>query len=407
MSHSIVPRCVHFNSCGGCQSQDIPYEEQLRLKEQLVRDCLAPFLNESVQFYPIIGCEPPWQYRNKMEFTFSEDKAGNRYLGLIMKNNRGRVLNISECHLVNSWFLDAIRAVRHWWEKSGLAAYHPRRDTGSLRTLIVREGKRSGDQLVMLTVSGNPEYALKRDQLDDLVKHLRESIRPLSSSQLSIFLRIQQAIKGKPTQFYEMLLYGADHIREELSIKEQKLMFKISPTAFFQPNTFQAETIYSRALEMLEIDSAKTVYDLYCGTATLGICLARSVKHILSVEISPESIIDARENIKNNKIENLRIIQGDVGKVLSQLALENQNSIDASPDIVVVDPPRMGLDSKALESIIALKAPQLLYISCNPITQAANLELLLKEGYRLKSVQPIDQFPQTRHLENIVVLVKT
>lgn len=218
-------------------------------------------------------------------------------------------------------------------------------------------------------------------------------------------MRIQQIAKGRPTNFYEMLLYGPDHIRETLYLPvegqpPQPLHFRISPSAFFQPNTAQAERLYERALKLADLTSDSLVYDLYCGTGTLGICAAKHVKQVVGIELSPESVLDARENLKENGLSNVVIRAGDVGQVLANLAQETKQH----PDVVMVDPPRAGLDPKAIEHVLALQAPKLIYISCNPATQAANLDPLLKGGYRLQAVQPVDQFPQTVHVENIVVL---
>lgn len=403
----IEPRCLHFASCGGCRWQHIAYEEQLRMKETWVRKLLSPYLDGSESFYPILGCTPPWHYRNKMEFSFSTDKAQNRYLGLILQGSGGKVFNISECHLVHPWFMDGVKAVRDWWELSGLEAYRTGKDSGSLRSVTMREGLRSGDRMVMLTVSGNPAFALHKKQIDEFVIALRRSIEPTDQQQhLSIFIRIQQILKGSPTNFYEMHLYGPDHIREQLKVASgdnsiSELSFRISPTAFFQPNTAGAEQLYSKALQLVQIEPTDLVYDLYCGTGTLGICAAKRAERVVGIEIVPESVLDARENIKINGLSNIEILKGDVGKVLAELALEPNRK---KPNLVMVDPPRAGLDNRALQHLINLNAKKILYISCNPTTQAANLKELVERGYRVKAVQPVDQFPHTIHIENIVVL---
>lgn len=402
----IKPRCQHFGQCGGCRWQHIAYEDQLKLKEGWIARYLQPFLQTDTILHPIIPCDPPWQYRNKMELSFSSDKAGHRYLGLILYGTRGHVFQMQECHLMNNWIIDAVKAVSQWWEVSGLDAYHMGGDRGSLRTLTLREGQRTGDRMVMLTVSGNPAFALNQKQIQSFVAALRKAIEPsLPEQKLSIFLRIQQIAKGRPTQFFEMLLYGPDHIREVLHIetvrdKHHSLNFRISPSAFFQPNTRQAEKLYSRAIQLTQAPTGKVVYDLYCGTGTLGICMAKQAKQVIGIELSPESALDARENAKHNDLSNVHVHTGDVGHILPTL-LQDKELI---PDIIMVDPPRSGLDMRALQHLLAVRAPLLTYISCNPATQAANLEYLIQGGYRLRAVQPVDQFPQTVHVENIVVL---
>jgi len=404
----VMPRCQHFGYCGGCRWQHIDYKEQLKQKEAWIHRYFEPFLQTDTAWHSIIPCLPSWQYRNKMELTFSSDKAGRRYLGLILYGTRGHVFQMQECHLFHDWIITAVNAVSKWWEESGLDAYHMGHDRGALRTLTLREGQRTGDRMVMLTVSGNPAYALNQKHIQSFIEILRQAIELSSPDQkLSIFLRIQQIAKGRPTQFYEMLLHGPDHIREILHIEtaqneHQTLNFRISPTAFFQPNTRQAEKLYSRAIQLTQAPEGGIVYDLYCGTGTLGICMAKQAKKVLGIELSPESALDARENVKHNRLSHVSIYTGDVGHVLPTL-LQNQ---DLQPDLVVVDPPRAGLDSRALQHLLAIKAPLLTYISCNPTTQAANLEILVKEGYRLRAVQPVDQFPQTIHVENIVSLTR-
>ncbi|MBA2369071.1 MAG: 23S rRNA (uracil(1939)-C(5))-methyltransferase RlmD [Candidatus Protochlamydia sp.] len=396
----IQPLCIHFGACGGCRWQQLPYELQLQQKEGWIKAYLDPYLNSDVVWHPIIPSSQ-WHYRNKMELSFSSDLSGNRYLGLILYGTRGHVFNMKECHLPRSWFAKCAEVVNAWWGDSGLAAYHSGKDTGSLRTLTIREGQRTGDRMVMLTVSGNADYALSKLQLKSLVEALRKNFELVSEDKkLSIFVRIQQIAKGRRTNFYELLLHGPDHIRETLNLNGRQLHFRISPTAFFQPNTEQAEKLYLRALEMAQLPSWAVVYDLYCGTGTLGICAANHVKEVLGIEISPESVLDGRENIKLNGLSNITILAGDVGDVLKTLSDEGK----CRPDVVMVDPPRAGLDPKAIHHILALKAPLLIYISCNPASQAANLEFLIKDGYHVKAVQPVDQFPQTVHVENIVVL---
>lgn len=402
----VTPRCQHFGHCGGCRWQHVAYEDQLKYKEAWIHHYLNPFLRTDTVWHPIIPCLPPWQYRNKMELTFSRDKAGQHYLGLILYGTRGHVFQMQECHLMNEWAIDAVKAVSQWWKDSGLDAYYGGRDIGSLRTLTLREGQRTGDRMVMLTVSGNPTYALNQKQIHQFVTALRQAVEPsLPEQKLSIFLRIQQIAKGQRTQFYEMLLYGPDHIREILHIERgqnerHSLSFRISPSAFFQPNTRQAEQLYSRAIQLTRAPMGKIVYDLYCGTGTLGICMAQQAKQVIGIELSPESALDARENVKCNDLSNVSIYTGDVGYLLPTLLKDKE----LQPDVVMVDPPRAGLDSRALEYLLALKAPIMTYVSCNPATQAANLELLTKEGYQIQAVQPVDQFPHTVHVENIVIL---
>ncbi|MBS4167612.1 23S rRNA (uracil(1939)-C(5))-methyltransferase RlmD [Parachlamydia sp. AcF125] len=410
-SPSRIPaKCSHFGTCGGCRWQQLEYEKQLQIKEQNIRTLFAPFLTPHVQFLPIVPCQNPWQFRNKMEFSFSTDLSQNKYLGLIMDSSRGKVFNLTECHLTHSWFVEALKAVREWWESSKLDAYHHYRNTGSLRTLTLREGQRTGDRMIILTVSGNADYALHKSDLEFFVAILRQRLEPeRPECHLSIFLRIQQIAKGMATQFYEMVLYGPDHIREILYIqshsKEQPipLEFNISPSAFFQPNTRQAEQLYSLALQLSSISSPLTIYDLYCGTGTFSICLSKLAKTVVGVEICPEAVLDAQSNAAKNGCTNVYFLCGAVHEQLHKIAEKN---LFPMPDLVVVDPPRAGLDPHALQQLIQLNPKKILYVSCNPITQADNISNLISQGYRLEIVQPVDQFPHTIHIENIAILTK-
>lgn len=403
------PRCVHFGVCGGCRWQQMSYAEQLQRKEALVRNCFEGLLNAEVKFSPIVPSVQEWEYRNKMEFSFSQNAKGERFLGLIMDSSRGRVMTITGCQLVRKWFMTVLEGVRSWWEDSGLQAYHPHTDSGALRVLTVREGMHTHDKLVMLTVSGNPQFALEKRHIDGYVQAVKNAAAAYQSDggALSIFLRIQQTCKGQETTFYEMHLFGPDHYKEEMHVKSSAerstdhLHFHISPSAFFQPNTFQAEKFYSLALQMAQADRHSVVYDLYCGTGTIGLSLARHVKQVIGIEVSPESSLDARSNAALNGISNYSVLCGDVRHVLRSVFEEKKAP---APDILVIDPPRVGLEAQALDLVLALNAKRIVYISCNPKTQAANVAQMASRGYYLTTIQPVDQFPHTMHIENIIVM---
>lgn len=378
-----IPRCLHFASCGGCSFQEIPYEKQLEWKQGIIQH----YFSDLISPLPIIGCTDPWGYRNKMEFSFSQDKAQNRYLGLFLAGSRGRVFNLTECHLVSPWFAEDLEKVRAWWASTELKAYHPPADSGTLRTLTLREGITSKDRMVILTVSGNPEFALHQPEL--------KAFQALFDQKYSLYLRIHQAVKGQPTQFYEMHLQGPEALRETL----HEVKFHVSPAAFFQPNTLQAMRLYQEALKLAGLTSEDVVYDLYCGTGTLGLLSSRHVKTVLGIEISPESSLDARENARLNGIENVKIITGSVGDIL------NKKEDYPPPTIVFIDPPRSGLDPLGLAEVVALGSKKIIYISCNPETQSRDVKLLKEAGYAIQTVQPVDQFPHTPHIENIVAMM--
>lgn len=377
--------CQHFPACGGCTSQDIPYTEQLQAKQAAIQ---ALYPTHTIS--PIIPCQNPWHYRNKMEFTFSQNKAGDHFLGLILRKSRGKVFNLEECFIAPKDYAEILSRVRAWWKSTNLPAFHFRSGNGTLRTFTLRQGLRTEQKLALLTVSGNSQFAPTQ-------AHLNQFVEALNDPNMSIFLQVHQAIAGQPTQFFEMHLAGPTHIIEEFILNNRHFQFKISPTSFFQPNTEQAEKLYQTALSLPKLNSDSVVYDLYCGTATLGILCAPQVKQVIGIELNPHAVFDGKMNAEINNITNITLYKGDVAEVLSRETLP-------PPDLVILDPPRVGLDAKALELLKRLNPPQILYISCNPKTQAQNL--LELTDYEIVKIQPVDQFPHTPHIENIVYLIK-
>lgn len=395
----IPPACSHFGACGGCSWQQISYEDQLKQKQDWIQTRFSEEIASGTHLQPILASHP-WNYRNKMEFTFSRSPLGEDRLGLYKAKTRGWVVNLNECHLAPDWFSDALELTRQWWKTCGLLPYHPSKNTGSLRTLTLREGKRSLDRMLVLTISGNPDFPVSQDILKAYVESIKEQLTPLNAA-LSIYLCEHKLAKGTPTELIYTLLHGPAAIREEMHLKncEKPLIFNIGPRAFFQPNTLQAEILYQKAVEMADITEHSTVYDLFCGTGTIGMFAARKAKKVIGIEINEEAVQNAKKNLCENQLENMEIYQGDVGHFLS----DNQQQLP-HPDVIIVDPPRSGLDPKTLQHLLSLQAEKILYISCNPATQTNNVKDLIKQGYQLVALQPVDQFPHTPHIENIALL---
>lgn len=369
----IAPKCSHFGECGGCRFQHISYEMQLEQKEAGIRKLFHPFSVRTIIPSPL-----QWGYRNKMEFSFSSDASGTRYLGLVKAAGK-RVLTLDECHLVAPWFIDALKITKKWWEKTNLPCF--RGSSGVLRSLTMREGQATGDRMVILTYSGEIDSAADWAAALSIV------------NPKSIYLREQRAVKGKPTQFIETLLWGEPYIREYLN----SLEFHISPAAFFQPNPKQAENLISVALELAQINREQVVLDLYCGTGTIGICAAPQAKEVIGIEVCKEAVEDARRNAQINGISNYQVHQGEARRVLAETSLP-------SPHVVLVNPPRMGLEAATVDWLIETKPPKIVYISCNPATQHSDVMRLLQAGYQIGAIQPVDQFPHTVHVENIILL---
>lgn len=398
----VDPKCEHATICGGCTLQQVAYISQIEHKQKKIERLFKEDLQkDATLLHAMIQSEDPWHYRNKMEFSFSENRAGTKFLGLMIAQGASYVFNVNQCHIAASWCSDVLTSVRKWWEHSNISAFDYRNNEGTLRTLTLREGKRTSEKLVMLTISGSPDKHFKKAEIQSFVQAIHSAI----GERASIYLRLQQTAKGMPTQFYDMHLSGPDHINEKLCMQIEgkviELDCKVSPTSFFQPNTIQAEKLYQRAFSFLEGQKESCIFDLYCGTGTLTMIASFFADRVIGIELHPESVFDAEENLKRNQITNVKFYQGDVGKTVTKLMGEPDFT---PPSLVIVDPPRAGLDALALHDLQVLSPEKILYISCNPETQVANIEKLKELGYQIIAIQPVDQFPHTAHIENIVLL---
>ncbi|NGX30211.1 MAG: 23S rRNA (uracil-C(5))-methyltransferase RlmCD [Candidatus Anoxychlamydiales bacterium] len=400
------PKCKHFDICGGCIWQNIKYLYQLEQKQNFLIDTFQDFIKKTnVEMHPIIKSKNIFEYRNKMEFSFSQNRKKTKFLGLIMKGGRF-VIDIQRCFLANIWFSKVLVEVKNWWEKYDFDAFNYYNGEGFLKNLTIKEGKNTQDKMVILTVSDS--YTLNDEEKKDFIDHVLKSIIP--DKKISIFFNTQISKKGVKTTFNLQKLYGNDFIKEDLNInalgKKIKLSFQIGPNSFFQPNTHMAEILYTTAINYLEKQDIKdkTALDLYSGTGTIAMILSKFVKKVLAIELSENACSMAKDNMKLNNIKNFEMINGDVSKILPTL-LSNKNF--EKPHIVVVDPPRSGLSDEAIENILKIYPEIIIYISCNINTQLENIKVLTEKNYQLKVLHPIDQFPHTFHIENIAILKKT
>lgn len=377
-----IIRCAHFGECGGCSQQDLPYGEQLALKEAMVRELFQPFPVE-----PIIGSPEIWGYRNKMEYTFSQDRQGKRFLGLFQKSGRGRVMTLTECHLSPPWYMAVKEAVFSWWEEEDLRGYHPHSGEGLLINLILRSSLKKDGKMVNLLVSSNPHYAISGDQL----KRFVSKVLSVTGEEVSIFLTLKHAKKGTPTTYSEMHLHGKPYLEYELG----ETLFHVSPTSFFQPNDYTGSILCAAALNMMAPSKEDRLLDLFCGLGTLGLYFAPYVNEVVGVEINKAAVADARDNALRNGIDNALFFAEDVTTFIE----DHQGAFD----IAIVDPPRVGLEKKGVLALLTLRPKKILYISCNPKTQALDLKDFLPH-YRVEKIQPLDQFPHTPHVENLLLL---
>jgi len=377
--------CRHFGVCGGCRFQDLAYEVQLAEKERQVRDALVRigrFAEPPLE--PIVPAEAQYGYRNKLEYSFTAGEDDVE-LGFHRAGRWDEVIDIEEC-LLTTDLGNAVRlAVREWAREERLQPYEQETGLGYLRHLVVREGRNTGQVLVVLVTA--PGERFETGYFVDVLRRFPE-VRS-----------IHWAINDTPaeqTNLPTKLLWGDEAIEEEIL----GLRYRVRPSAFLQTNTAMAARLYELAHRFAGLTGDENVYDLYCGTGTIGLALSANARSVWGLEISEEAVACAIENAELNGIENARFFAGNVGQTIEELREEA-----GSPDVVVVDPPRAGLAGKALRRTGGLGAPRLVYVSCNPTTLASDLQVLRDEyGYELERCRPVDMFPHTPHVESVSAL---
>ncbi len=380
--------CEHFPTCGGCRFQDLDYAVQVAAKEAQIRDALVRIGGiAEPPLEPILPAASPFFYRNKLEYSFTQTEEGPA-LGFHRAGRWDEVLEIRKCWLTTD-LGNAIRnTVQAWAREEGLVAYDQTEHTGYLRHLVVREGRNTGQALVVLVTGKGEKF--EPDYFVEVLRRFPE-VR-------SIHWAVNDG-QAEVTNLPTKLLWGEEAIEEELL----GLRFRVRPNAFLQTNTEMAEHLYALAIEYAGLTGSETVYDLYCGTGTIGLAMAKDALSVWGVEISEESVACALENMDLNSVGNAAFFAGNVGQSLEELAERA-----GAPDVVVVDPPRAGLAGKALKRTGALGADRIVYVSCNPTTLASDVKILRQEhGYELVRARGVDMFPHTPHVETVALLQKS
>ena len=422
--------CTHFGACGGCTYQSLPYEDQLKIKEEQVRGMMENAIGDACayEFLPIKHSPRVLAYRNKMEFSFGDAyKDGPLALGMHKRGSFYDIVTVEDCRIVDGDFRTILMATLSYFGEQGISFYHRLRHTGYLRHLLVRKAVKTGEILVdlitttqewsnvpvqetderakieaaLLEKQGKCPHAgtINEEKEKSLLDGWKDALLALSlEGTLKGVLHtkndsVADVVKNEGTE----VLSGQDYFYEELL----GLRFKISPFSFFQTNSLGAEVLYSTAREFILGDNPdmltdKTVYDLYSGTGTIAQMLAPVCKKVVGVEIIEEAVEAAKENAALNHLDNCEFLAGDVLKVL--------DTIEERPDYIVLDPPRDGIHPKALEKIINYGVDHMIYISCKPTSLARDLEVLLARGYMVDKVQCVDMFPNTVHVETVVLL---
>ncbi len=395
----VEPKCEHFATCGGCKWQMLPYEEQLKAKQQQVLDHferLGDF--EFPELQPILGSEKTYYYRNKMEFTFSNRIWLTEYskdidfadrnmngLGFHMPGMFDRILDIQNCYLQEEPSNSIRLSVRNFALENKITFYDQKAQTGYLRNLLIRTAS-TGDLMVILVVGeDHPEW------LSLLLNHMDQEFPQITSLMYVINQKQNTIITDLPIELYK----GNPYLMEEM----EGVQFKVGPVSFYQTNSTQAYEMYKIARECAALNGDELVYDLYTGTGTIANFVARNAQKVVGVEYVPEAILDAKVNSDINGIKNTIFYAGDMAKVLD----EDFVAKNGKPDVVITDPPRAGMHEKVVQQIIKAAPQRIVYISCNPATQARDITWM-KDHYKVVKVQPIDMFPQTHHVENIALL---
>jgi 23S rRNA (uracil1939-C5)-methyltransferase len=377
----VEPRAPH----PGAPWQVLPYKRQLAEKEAQVRDALVRIAGfDEPPVAPMLPAPEPWGYRNKVEYSFGAGDDGGLVLGFHRPGHWNEIDDVS-ADVLTSERIDALRErVARWCRAEGLSAYDRRAGAGFLRNLVVREGRRTGELQTRLVTSPGDFRAA-----DFAAALAADGVLWTRAA------GVAETTRDGETE----LLSGTDAIEEELRVFGASLRFRISPDAFFQVHTEQAERLYEIAAELARLHGSERVFDLYSGIGTIALCLALRSREVLGIESVEPAVADAIENARRNEIDNVRFFAGDVRTALRPLVEEA-----GRPDVVVVDPPRAGLSQKIVRRVLETGASRVIYVSCNPTTLAPNARQMAEAGYRLAAVRPVDMFPQTPHIECVALL---
>ena len=392
--------CPHFGMCGGCTYQTVPYEKQLDMKltqvKKLISDAIGTEKEAGYEFIGIHGSPKKSEYRNKMEFSFGDEyKDGPLALGMHKRGSFYDLVTVSDCQIVDKDFRTILKATLDYFSKNNIPYFHRATHKGYLRHLLVRKATKTGEIIVDLVTSTqtegfNEEELLAGFRYELLTRHYDGRFKGVLHTKND---SVADVVKNEGTE----VLYGDSYFYEELL----GLKFKITPFSFFQTNSLGAEVLYETAREFILGDdkdslNGKTVYDLYSGTGTIAQLMAPVCKEVVGVEIVEEAVCAAKENAALNGLDNCKFIAGDVLKVL--------DDIEEKPDYIILDPPRDGIHPKAIGKIIDYGVENMVYISCKPTSLARDLQIFMARGYRVEKICCVDMFPNTYHIETVVLL---
>lgn len=386
--------CENAVRCGGCQLQHYRYDRQLDYKQNKVKNALvrmggfaADFIDSVME--PVIGMDNPYNYRNKAQFPVGKDKEGNTVIGFYAGRTHS-IIDSRYCYIQSEVSNKVVSIIRSWIERYVISPYEETKHSGLIRHILVRNGFKTGEVMVCLVVTSK-----KVPALDKLVELLGDI-----DGLVSVCLNINKDKTNKILGDKIINVYGRDYIEDYIG----DVKYRISPLSFYQVNPVQTEKLYSTALDFAGLTGNETVWDLYCGIGTISLFLAKSAKSVLGVEIVPQAISDAKVNAQINNIDNALFTCGAAEDVEDFLTENELQHIYGNPDVIVVDPPRKGCDSKLLDTIISHSPERIVYVSCDPATLARDLKILCEDVYEIKRVRACDMFGMSGHVETVVLL---
>ena len=395
-----TPLCEHFGICGGCAFQNYNYDKQLIEKQNQINDLfsrIAKIANPPIK--PIIGCKDQYYYRNKMEFSYSPnrwivdlesstEKNTIDALGLHVKGRFDKIIDINNCHLHGEKSNHIFKFIKTYLIKNKISSFDLKKRVGYLKNIIIREGHQTNEILINFITTSSDDSILSK-----LIELLIKKFKDIKSVINTIIKSNSGSSIGE-----EKILWGQDYINETIG----EYSYKISSNSFFQINTKQAEVLYDIIIKICNFNGNEIVYDLYCGIGSIGIHIAKYVKMVYGVEVLMSAVINAIENAKNNNIKNIQFFHGDL---IDFFQYNKEIQLIEKPDLIILDPPRAGIHNKTLIDIMNFNPKKIVYVSCNPSTQARDISILNDNNYFIKEIQPIDMFPHTPHIENITLLI--
>ena len=378
-----IAACKAAKKCGGCQYQGIPYEKQLQDKQKAVRQLMQSFCKTT----EITGMKDPYHYRNKVHAVFARKKDGTIISG-VYEEGTHRVVPVEACQIEDEKADAIINDIRGLLKSFKIKIYNEDTGYGLLRHVLIRRGFSTGEIMVVL-VLGSPVMPSK----NNFVKALRKLHPEITTVILNVNDKRTSMVLGDR----ETTIYGKGYIEDVLC----GLKFRISSKSFYQINPVQTEKLYGKAMELAGLSGTERVIDAYCGIGTIGMVAAKSAKEVIGVELNPDAVRDAVKNAKHNQMKNIRFYQEDAGRFMEKMA-----ALGEKADVVFMDPPRSGSTEQFMKSVVTLAPKKIVYISCDPQTQARDLKYLTRQGYKAMGAYPYDMFPFTKHAENIVLLTK-